>query len=102
MTYMYNGTVSVPHNKLQTFLKTAEALKIKGIVDTGTSDDSAVSDTSMFPLVSPVSKLRKVPSVFPLCVPAVPALKATESSLCVPVVCSRCVPAVCSRCVFPL
>ena len=53
MTYMYNGTVSVPHNKLQTFLKTAEALKIKGIVDTGTSDDSAVSDTSMSPLVSP-------------------------------------------------
>ena len=34
MTYMYHGTVSVPHNKLQTFLKTAEALKIKGIVDT--------------------------------------------------------------------
>ena len=32
---MYHGTVSVPHNKLQTFLKTAEALKIKGIVDTG-------------------------------------------------------------------
>lgn len=53
MTYMYNGTVSVPHNKLQTFLKTAEALKIKGIVDTGTSDDSAVSDTSVSPLVSP-------------------------------------------------
>jgi len=34
MTYMYNGTVSVPQNKLQVFLKTAEALKIKGIVDT--------------------------------------------------------------------
>ena len=32
---MYHGTVSVPHNKLQTFLKTAEALQIKGIVDTG-------------------------------------------------------------------
>ena len=32
---MYHGTVSVPHNKLQTFLKTAVALKIKGIVDTG-------------------------------------------------------------------
>lgn len=53
MTYMYNGTVSVPHNKLQTFLKTAEALKVKGIVDTGASDDSAVSDTSVSPLVSP-------------------------------------------------
>ena len=53
MTYMYNGTVSVPHNKLQLFLKTAEALKIKGIVDTGSSDDSAVSDTSVSPLVSP-------------------------------------------------
>merc|ERR1719187_810726 len=33
MTYMYHGTVSVPHNKLQVFLKSAEALKIKGIVD---------------------------------------------------------------------
>jgi len=33
MTYMYHGTVSVHHNKLQVFLKTAEALKIKGIVD---------------------------------------------------------------------
>ena len=53
MTYMYNGTVSVPHNKLQTFLKTAEALKVKGIVDTAASDDSAVSDTSVSPMVSP-------------------------------------------------
>ncbi|XP_023346068.1 broad-complex core protein isoforms 1/2/3/4/5 [Eurytemora carolleeae] len=33
MTYMYHGTVSVPHTSLQIFLKTAEALKIKGIVD---------------------------------------------------------------------
>lgn len=39
MTYMYNGTVSVPHNKLQVFLKTAEALKIKGIVDTDSEKD---------------------------------------------------------------
>ena len=31
MTYMYHGTVSVPHNKLPLFLKTAEALKIKGM-----------------------------------------------------------------------
>ena len=60
MTYMYNGTVSVPHNKLQTFLKTAEALKIKGIVDTGSSDDSAVSDTSVSSLVSPSNSTAPV------------------------------------------
>ena len=53
MTYMYNGTVSVPQNKLPLFLKTAEALKIKGIVNTGSPDDSAVSDISTSPLVSP-------------------------------------------------
>ena len=64
MTYMYNGTVSVPHNKLNTFLKTAEALKIKGIVETGTSDDSAVSDTSVSPQVSP-SHLSSPASLLP-------------------------------------
>lgn len=41
MTYMYHGTVSVPQNKLQMFLKTAEALKIKGIVDTNSPQESA-------------------------------------------------------------
>lgn len=41
MTYMYHGTVSVPQNKLQMFLNTAEALKIKGIVDTSSSQESA-------------------------------------------------------------
>lgn len=40
MTYMYHGTVSVPHNKLQVFLKSAEALKIKGIVDCFKNSDS--------------------------------------------------------------
>lgn len=43
MTYMYHGTVSVPQNKLQMFLKTAEALKIKGIVDTNSSQDSSAA-----------------------------------------------------------
>jgi len=33
MTYIYHGNVSVPHNKLQEFLRSAEAFKIKGIVD---------------------------------------------------------------------
>jgi len=41
MTYMYHGTVSVPQNKLQMFLNTAEALKIKGIVDTSSPQESA-------------------------------------------------------------
>jgi len=41
MTYMYHGTVSVPQNKLQMFLNTAEALKIKGIVDTNSPQESA-------------------------------------------------------------
>ena len=46
MTYMYHGTVSVPHNKLPLFLKTAEALKIKGIVDT-TCDSGSDSSSSL-------------------------------------------------------
>ena len=74
MTYMYNGTVSVPHNKLQTFLKTAEALKIKGIVDTGPCDDSAGSDSgSASPAPAPapallpaqVQELLSVPLLHP-------------------------------------
>ena len=67
MTYMYHGTVSVPHNKLQLFLKTAEALKIKGIVDTAC--DSA-SDTSS--LLSPphqVQDLLNIPQPLPLLPP---------------------------------
>ena len=39
MTYMYHGTVSVPQNRLQSFLQTAEALKIKGIVDTSSETE---------------------------------------------------------------
>lgn len=41
VTYMYHGTVSVPQHRLQSFLKTAEALKIKGIVDTSSSQSSS-------------------------------------------------------------
>ena len=62
MTYMYNGTVSVPHNKLQTFLKTAEALKIKGIVDTGPCDDSAGSDSGS---ASPAPAPAPAPALLP-------------------------------------
>ena len=39
VTYMYHGTVSVPQNRLQSFLQTAEALKIKGIVDTSSESE---------------------------------------------------------------
>jgi len=46
MTYMYHGTVSVPHHKLQMFLKTADALRIKGIVDCFAENrDSAAANT---------------------------------------------------------
>merc|ERR1712197_316958 len=63
---MYNGTVSVPHNKLQTFLKTAEALKIKGIVDTGPCDDSAGSDSgSASPAPPPPPRPRPRPAARP-------------------------------------
>ena len=50
VTYMYQGTVSVPQNRLQSFLQTAEALKIKGIVDTGTDPPTLPSTTSSPPL----------------------------------------------------
>eukprot|EP00092_Neocalanus_flemingeri_P094534 GFUD01120223.1.p1 GENE.GFUD01120223.1~~GFUD01120223.1.p1 ORF type:complete len:487 (+),score=111.09 GFUD01120223.1:215-1675(+) len=53
MTYMYHGTVSVPQNKLQMFLKTAEALKIKGIVDTNSSQESATPSECSSILSSP-------------------------------------------------
>merc|ERR1719187_2919000 len=43
VTYVYHGTVSVPQHKLQTFLQTAEALKIKGIVDTSSNNSSTTS-----------------------------------------------------------
>jgi hypothetical protein len=49
VTYMYHGTVSVPHNRLQSFLRTAEALKIKGIVDTsreGSEEGSVKQETA--------------------------------------------------------
>ena len=66
MTYMYHGTVSVPHNKLPLFLKTAEALKIKGIVDT-TSDSG--SDTSSLLSPSHQPGLLTIPQPLPLLPP---------------------------------
>ena len=58
MTYMYHGTVSVPQNRLQSFLQTAEALKIKGIVDTSSSESEQ-------PLtrIPPLPVLARAPSL---------------------------------------
>lgn len=65
MTYMYHGTVSVPHNKLQLFLKTAEALKIKGIVDT-TCDSSSDSSSLVSPPHQVQEQLLTIPQPPPL------------------------------------
>ena len=72
MTYMYHGTVSVPHNKLQLFLKTAEALKIKGIVDTtcdSGSDTSSLLSPPHQPGILPVQELLTIPQPLPLLPP---------------------------------
>ena len=66
MTYMYHGTVSVPHNKLPLFLKTAEALKIKGIVDT-TSDSGSETSSLLSPSHQP--GLLTIPQPLPLLPP---------------------------------
>jgi len=62
VTYMYHGTVSVPQNRLQSFLQTAEALKIKGIVDTSSNDEN---DHPSEPLsrLPPVPVLARAPSL---------------------------------------
>ena len=62
VTYMYHGTVSVPQNRLQSFLQTAEALKIKGIVDTSSNDEN---DHTSEPLsrLPPVPVLARAPSL---------------------------------------
>ena len=61
MTYMYHGTVSVPQNRLQSFLQTAEALKIKGIVDTSRESELPAEPLSRLP--PPVPVLARAPSL---------------------------------------
>ena len=60
MTYMYHGTVSVPQNRLQSFLQTAEALKIKGIVDTSSESELPAEPLTRLP---PVPVLARAPSL---------------------------------------
>ena len=60
VTYMYHGTVSVPQNRLQSFLQTAEALKIKGIVDTSSESELPAEPLTRLP---PVPVLPRAPSL---------------------------------------
>jgi len=60
VTYMYHGTVSVPQNRLQSFLQTAEALKIKGIVDTSSDSELPAEPLTRLP---PVPVLARAPSL---------------------------------------
>jgi len=60
VTYMYHGTVSVPQNRLQSFLQTAEALKIKGIVDTSSESELPAEPLTRLP---PVPVLARAPSL---------------------------------------
>ena len=62
VTYMYHGTVSVPQNRLQSFLQTAEALKIKGIVDTSSNDENDLPSEPLSRL-PPVPILARAPSL---------------------------------------
>ena len=68
VTYMYHGTVSVPQHRLQSFLQTAEALKIKGIVDTSSDSPAPLAPPPRPPtLTGPgLAALPRAPQLQPL------------------------------------
>jgi len=81
VTYMYHGTVSVAHHLLQSFLHTAEALKIKGIVDTSCEEEELPSPPPLpaHPL-PPLPTLSRAPSLLhPVGDLSLLALAATET-----------------------
>ncbi|XP_063847245.1 longitudinals lacking protein-like [Scylla paramamosain] len=52
LDFMYHGEVNVSHNELATFLKTAEALKVRGLAEDEKKKDSEGYNESSSPPIS--------------------------------------------------
>lgn len=59
LEYIYNGEVTVPHEHLNSVLRSAEALKVKGLADVNGVKDSRTGGSSEEPAASRRKKRRK-------------------------------------------
>lgn len=69
---MYNGEVNVAQDQLNSFLKSAESLKIRGLTDNADDQSEQSKDSTTLPPNVPVVKKKRPP---PADVPSAPAPK---------------------------
>ncbi|XP_023323921.1 broad-complex core protein isoforms 1/2/3/4/5 isoform X7 [Eurytemora carolleeae] len=72
LQFMYNGEVNVAQDQLNSFLKSAESLKIRGLTDNADDQSEQSKDSTTLPPNVPVVKKKRPP---PADVPSAPAPK---------------------------
>lgn len=72
LQFMYNGEVNVAQDQLNSFLKSAESLKIRGLTDNAEDQSEPSKDSTTLPPNVPVVKKKRPP---PADVPSAPAPK---------------------------
>ena len=60
LQFMYNGEVQVPEGRLKDFLKTAETLQVRGLIDKEAATSTTFSKEASRKTFSPVVRFEEI------------------------------------------